>query len=90
MTDGDLAVVLREAMWVMLRVGGPPLAIALVVGLLVSLLQAITQINEATLAFVPKAIALAVTMVLLGPFMLSALTEFTHLLFDRLVAAGGS
>lgn len=81
---------MREAMSVSLRLGGPPLAVALVVGLLVSLLQAITQINEATLAFVPKALALAVTMILLGPFMLSTLTDFTHLLFDRLVMAGGS
>jgi flagellar biosynthetic protein FliQ len=90
MTEGDLAVLMREAMWVSLRLGGPPLAVALAVGLLVSLLQAITQINEATLAFVPKALALAVTMILLGPFMLSTLTDFTHLLFDRLVTAGGS
>lgn len=90
MTEGDLGVLMREAMSVSLRLGGPPLAVALVVGLLVSLLQAITQINEATLAFVPKALALAVTMILLGPFMLSTLTDFTHLLFDRLVMAGGS
>src|ERR1700712_743096 len=60
MTEGDLAVLMREAMWVSLRLGGPPLAVALAVGLLVSLLQAITQVNEATLAFVPKALALAV------------------------------
>lgn len=90
MTEGDLAILLRDAMWVTLKLGGPPLAVALVVGLLVSLLQAITQINEATLAFVPKALALAVTMMLLGPFMLSTLGDFTHLLFDRLVSAGGS
>ena len=89
-TEGDLAVLMREAMWTTLRLGGPPLAVALAVGLLVSLLQAITQINEATLAFVPKALALALTMLLLGPFMLSTLTGFTHLMFDRLVAAGGS
>ncbi len=90
MTDGDLAVLMREAMWVTLRLGGPPLAVALAIGLLVSLLQAITQINEATLAFVPKALALAVTMVLLGPFMLSTLVDFTHVLLDRLVMVGGS
>jgi flagellar biosynthesis protein FliQ len=90
MTEGDLAVLMRDAMWVTLRLGGPPLAVALAVGLVVSLLQAITQINEATLAFVPKAMALAVTMILLGPFMLSTLTDFTRILFDRLVAAGGS
>ena len=90
MTAGDLAVLMREAMWVTLWLGGPPLAVALVVGLLVSLLQAITQINEATLAFVPKALALAVTMVLLGPFMLSTLSDYTRRLFDRVVMAGGS
>ena len=90
MTPSDLAVLMREAMWVMLRLGGPPLAVALAVGLLVSLLQAVTQINEATLAFVPKALALALTMLLLGPFMLSTLTDFTHVMFDRLVVAGGS
>ena len=90
MTEGDLAVLMREAMWVSLRLGGPPLAVALAVGLLVSLLQAITQINEATLVFVPKALALALTMLLLGPFMLSTLTQFTHIVFDRLVVAGGS
>ena len=90
MTPSDLAVLMREAMWIMLRLGGPPLAVALAVGLLVSLLQAVTQINEATLAFVPKALALALTMLLLGPFMLSTLTDFTHVMFDRLVVAGGS
>jgi len=90
MTEGDMAVLMREAMWVSLRLGGPPLAVALVIGLFVSLLQAITQINEATLAFVPKALALAVTMLLLGPFMLSTLSEFTRTLFDRLIVAGGS
>ena len=90
MTEGDLAVLIREALWMTLRLGGPPLAVALVVGFLVSLLQAITQINEATLAFVPKALALAVTMVLLGPYMLSSLRDFTRVLFDRLVMAGGS
>ena len=77
-------------MIVMLKLGGPPLLVALGVGLLVSLLQAITQINEATLAFVPKAMALGLVLALLGPFMLATLTDYTHLLFDRLVAVGGS
>jgi flagellar biosynthetic protein FliQ len=90
MTGADLSAVMREAMIVMLKLGGPPLLVALGVGLLVSLLQAITQINEATLAFVPKAMALGLVLVLLGPFMLATLTDYTHLLFDRLVAVGGS
>lgn len=90
MNGADLSAVMREAMIVMLKLGGPPLLVALGVGLLVSLLQAITQINEATLAFVPKAMALGLVLVLLGPFMLATLTDYTHLLFDRLVAVGGS
>lgn len=90
MTEGDIAAVLRDGMLVMLKLGGPLLAVALVVGLLVSLLQAITQINEATLAFVPKLLALAVALMLLGPFMSAALSSYARLLFDRMVAAGGS
>ena len=90
MTGGDVSGAMREAMIVMLKLGGPPLLVALAVGLVVSLLQAITQINEATLAFVPKAMALGMVLVLLGPFMLATLTDYTRLLFDRLVAVGGS
>jgi len=90
MNDADIAMVLRDGMMVMLKLGGPPLLVALVVGLLVALLQAITQINEATLAFVPKVLALCFALVLLGPFMLSTLTGYTHTLFDRLIAIGGS
>ncbi len=90
MNDADIAVLLREGMIVMLKLGGPPLIVALGVGLLVSLLQAITQINEATLAFVPKALALGAAMMLLGPFMLATLSGYAHILFDKLVAIGGS
>ena len=90
MNDADIAMLLRDGMVVMLKLGGPPLLVALVVGLLVALLQAVTQINEATLAFVPKVLALGVALVLLGPFMLSTLSDYTHTLFDRLIAIGGS
>jgi flagellar biosynthesis protein FliQ len=75
---------------VMLKLGGPPLMVALGVGLMISLLQAVTQINEATLAFVPKVLAIGAALVLLGPFMLSTLSDYTHILFDRLIAIGGS
>jgi flagellar biosynthetic protein FliQ len=90
MDNADIGVLLRDGMLVMLKLGGPPLLVALGVGLLVALLQAITQINEATLAFVPKVIALGAALVLLGPFMLSTLSGYTHVLFDRLIAIGGS
>ena len=58
--------------------------------LLVALLQAVTQINEATLAFVPKVIAIGAALVLLGPFMLATLSDYTHILLDRMIAIGGS
>jgi flagellar biosynthesis protein FliQ len=90
MNDADTAVLLRDGMLVMLKVGGPPLLVSLGVGLLVALLQAITQINEATLAFVPKVIALGAALIMLGPFMLATLTNYTHILFDRIIAIGGS
>jgi flagellar biosynthetic protein FliQ len=90
MNDGDIAMLIRDGMLVMLKLGGPPLLVSLFVGLLVALIQAITQINEATLAFVPKVLAIGAALVLLGPFMMATLTSYTQLLFDRLVAVGGS
>jgi flagellar biosynthetic protein FliQ len=90
MNDGDIAMLIRDGMLVMLKLGGPPLLVTLFVGLLVALIQAITQINEATLAFVPKVLALGATLVLLGPFMVATLASYTRLLLDRLVAVGGS
>ena len=77
-------------MIVTMKLGGPPLIVGLLVGLVVSLIQAVTQINEATLAFLPKVIAIGLAMVMLGPFMMATLTSFTHQIFDRLVQIGGS
>ena len=74
MNDGDIAMVLRDCILVMLKLAGPPLMVALVVGLLVALVQAVTQINEATLAFVPKVLALCAALVMLGPFMFATLS----------------
>ncbi|MBN8929891.1 MAG: flagellar biosynthetic protein FliQ [Rhodospirillales bacterium 69-11] len=89
MGENDVAGLLRTMLLVIAKLGGPLLAIALVVGLLVSLVQAVTQINEATLSFVPKVAALGVALVLLGPFMAATLSNFALLLFDRMVAIGG-
>lgn len=90
MNDADIAALLRDGMLVMLKLAGPPLLVALAVGLVIALVQAITQINEATLAFVPKVLAICVALVMLGPFMLATLSAYTHTLFDRLIAIGGS
>jgi flagellar biosynthetic protein FliQ len=90
MTDIDVAALIRDAMMLMLKMGGPPLLAGLFVGLVISLVQAVTQINEATLAFVPKVLAIGATLVLLGPYMTGALNAYTHRLFDAMVAVGGS
>jgi flagellar biosynthesis protein FliQ len=90
MNDTDLAALLRDAMLVMLKLGGPPLMVALVVGLVISLVQAITQIHEVTISFVPKVLAIGMTLLLMGPFMLSTLSSYAHLLFDRIITIGGS
>ena len=77
-------------MLVMLKLGGPPLMVALVVGLVISLFQAITQIHEVTIAFVPKVLAIGLTLLLMGPFMQATLSGYTRLLFDQIITIGGS
>ena len=89
MSDIEVAGALRETLWVVLKLGGPLLLAALAVGLVVSLVQAVTQINEATLVFLPKLLVLGGAMALLGPFMSATLTEYTRVLMDRLVVVGG-
>jgi flagellar biosynthetic protein FliQ len=89
MQETDVAALLREGMIVTLKIGGPSLLVALVIGLVMSLVQAVTQINEQTLAFLPKAVGMAVTLAVLGSFMMATLTAYTHTLLDRMVAVGG-
>jgi flagellar biosynthetic protein FliQ len=71
----------EQALWVALQVGGPILGISLVVGVVVSILQAVTQVNEQTLTFVPKLVAVAVGMLLLGPWMMETMLGFSAGLF---------
>ena len=89
MPQADVALLLGETFWVALKLCGPPLLAAMAAGLVMSLLQAITQINEQTLSFVPKAAAVVASLALSGSFMWSGLADFSHLVFDRLVVAGG-
>ncbi|MEW6695586.1 fliQ: flagellar biosynthetic protein FliQ [Tepidimonas thermarum] len=66
----------QQAMFTLLAVAAPVLGTVLVVGLVISLFQALTQINEATLSFVPKLVAAVAVLVLVGPWMLTTLVEF--------------
>lgn len=88
MTEGDLALFAREALFVMLKVAGPVLIIGLIVGLIISMLQAVTQINESTLVFIPKLVAICATIAVLGGFMMQTLTDYAHSVFDQVIAIG--
>lgn len=81
----ELVLTLAErSIYTILLVAGPILILALAVGLLVSIFQATTQIQEQTLAFIPKIIAVLVGVVFFGPWMLSKLVEFTTDLYQSL------
>jgi flagellar biosynthetic protein FliQ len=78
----------REAIIVLLKIGMPVMLIALIVGLSISLVQALTQIQEMTLAFVPKILVIFIALLVFLPFMMTTLTNFTEQLFDRIVSLG--
>ncbi|MCC5895782.1 MAG: flagellar biosynthesis protein FliQ [Alkalibacterium sp.] len=82
MSTQNVLDVLQDAFLVLIRVGGPVLIVALVIGLVISIVQATTQIQEQTLSFVPKLFAILLTLVLLGNFMLNTLISFTDQLFS--------
>ena len=84
LTEIAVQEVSRQAVWVMLKVGAPVMFAALAVGLVVSLLQALTQVQEMTLTFVPKVVAIFVTLIVAAPWMLVTLIEFTHDVFARI------
>lgn len=88
MNQADILDVAREALLVTLKLGAPVLLLALIAGLAISLLQALTQMQEMTLSFVPKILTILLSLFLFLPFMLSTLSDFTRELMDR-IAAGG-
>jgi flagellar biosynthetic protein FliQ len=90
MTPEQVLDLVRETIWLMIRIGGPVMLTALVVGLAVSLVQALTQIQEMTLSFVPKVVLMSLALVVALPFMLGELRAFTEQLFQRIVVVGTS
>ncbi len=76
MTPESVMTLAHQAMYVGLVLAAPLLLVALVVGLVVSLFQAATQINESTLSFIPKLLAIAVTLVIAGPWMLTTMLDY--------------
>src|SRR5689334_7168100 len=90
MTAADIGELMQPTFMVIPKLCGPLLVVALVAGLAIAMLQAVTQINEATLVFIPKLIGMGAVLLFMGVSMFGILADFTHLLFDRMVAIGGS
>ena len=85
---GGIAEASREALWVSLQIGGPLLILLLIVGLVVAVFQALTQVNEASLSFLPKMAALALALILLTPFFTGVLRGYAQALFEMIVQVG--
>jgi len=74
----------RQALEITILLSAPPLLAALAVGLLISIFQAATQINEMTLSFIPKLLALVIVMLIAGPWMISQLMDYTRRLYESI------
>ena len=88
MNSADVLDIARDAIYVTLQVGAPIMLIALLVGLIIALFQALTQNQEMTLAFVPKILVIFVSLLLFLPFMLTTMTNFMERLSGRIVGIG--
>jgi flagellar biosynthetic protein FliQ len=84
MTEDIVLSLGRDAIYTTVMLSAPLLISALVVGLIVSIIQAVTQINEATLTFIPKMLAIIVVLIVMAPWMTQMLTSYTTELFTNL------
>ena len=78
--------IVREAFLAIIQVAGPTLAIVLIIGLVISILQATTQLQEQTLSFVPKILAVIASLIIFGNFMLNVMIEFTEKIFETIAS----
>jgi flagellar biosynthetic protein FliQ len=90
MNAQDFIEVSRDAVWVMIKLGAIPMLAGLAVGVVISLIQALTQIQEMTLSFVPKILTLFVVIILALPFMIDVMSQFTNEVMGRIASVGGS
>ncbi|TWB21914.1 flagellar biosynthetic protein FliQ [Nitrospirillum amazonense] len=88
MNEQEIIEIVRQSLLTVIIVSGPIMAVSMVVGLAVSLFQALTQIQEQTLTFVPKIIAMFVALVFLAPFMMHHMVTFTESIMDKIVGVG--
>ena len=84
MTDEFVVDICRRAVQVTLMMSGPMLLAGMIIGLIVSIFQATTQINEQTLTFIPKIVAVFITLLLMTPWMIHTMTSFTGEIFTTI------
>jgi len=89
MTPESVMTLAHQAMIVALLLAAPLLLVSLVVGLVVSLFQAATQINESTLTFIPKLVAILATLVIAGPWMMATMLDYMHRMFTSIPQLAG-
>ena len=88
MNSGQVMEIFREALYLAVKLAAPILIISVLLGLVISILQAATQIHEQTLTFVPKLVGIGVILLLLGPWMITQMNDFTLRLFEAMVMFG--
>ncbi|WP_339635001.1 flagellar biosynthesis protein FliQ [uncultured Sneathiella sp.] len=84
MSPTDVVDVVREAIWVLLAVAAPVMLVALGVGLVIALIQALTQVQEMTLVFVPKILAIFLSLIIFMPFMISSMIGLMEQIAQRI------
>jgi len=85
MTNSEVLGIMREAITVAVKLAGPILILSMVIGLLISIIQAATQIHEQTLTFVPKLIIITLVLIIFGSWMLETLQDFVYEVFKLMV-----
>ena len=88
MSGAEVLDVAREGIWVLIMVSAPMMIVGLVVGVVIALFQALTQIQEMTLVFVPKILAIFVTMLVALPFMGDLMARYMNRIADMIVTGG--
>lgn len=83
MNEADALDIMRTAVWTILVASGPGVLAAMIVGVVVALIQALTQVQEATLTFVPKILAILITIGITAPFVGGQIALFANLVFSR-------
>lgn len=82
MTDGIIMEIFNEALFTAFKLAAPPLLASMLVGLIIAVFQAATQVHEQTLTFVPKLIVICVVLLIAGPWMMETMNDFTVSLFE--------